>query len=372
MNGLNLGENLTRLRHKKKVTQEQVADFAGVTKASVSKWETRQSTPDIMLLPRLASYFGVSVDELLGYEPQLGKEQIERIYQELRQEFSEKPFEETMEKSRELVKQYYACYPFLFQICVLWLNHCSLAGSPGRQMEILNEMWELCGHIIEECEDFSVCSDTVILQAYAGLLLGKIPETVEALESQLRPEQLCAQSDVLLIEAYLRNHDEEKAEKYAQMSMYQHLLLLMGSAGKYILMQRDNLPKCETTIRRIQSVMEVYEMEKLQPNAALQVYYQAALVYCGNGQKERALTCIRKCVQCMKNLLKTDQIELHGDAYFDRLEEQFEKYGVNENAPRDRSLVVEDIRNFCDNPAFLILQEEPEFILLKKSLQEVQ
>lgn len=40
MNTLNFSENIARLRHEKKITQEQLADFVGVTKASVSKWET--------------------------------------------------------------------------------------------------------------------------------------------------------------------------------------------------------------------------------------------------------------------------------------------------------------------------------------------
>ena len=67
MNILNFSENIIKLRHKKGITQEELADFVGVTKASVSKWETKQSLPDIMLLPRLAAYFDVTVDELLGY-----------------------------------------------------------------------------------------------------------------------------------------------------------------------------------------------------------------------------------------------------------------------------------------------------------------
>ena len=44
-----------------------------VTKASVSKWETGQSYPDILLLPKLATFFNVTVDELIGYEPQLNR-----------------------------------------------------------------------------------------------------------------------------------------------------------------------------------------------------------------------------------------------------------------------------------------------------------
>ena len=55
MDTLNLAENLIRLRREKEVTQEEVASFIGVTKASVSKWETKQSLPDILLLPVLAS-----------------------------------------------------------------------------------------------------------------------------------------------------------------------------------------------------------------------------------------------------------------------------------------------------------------------------
>ena len=76
------GENIIRLRKDKGVTQEQMADFLGVTKASVSKWETKQSMPDISLLPIIASYFDVSIDDLLGYEPKLTVEEIEKIYGE--------------------------------------------------------------------------------------------------------------------------------------------------------------------------------------------------------------------------------------------------------------------------------------------------
>lgn len=55
MTGLKISENIAMLRHKKGITQDQLADFLGVTKASVSKWENSQSFPDMMLLPKLAS-----------------------------------------------------------------------------------------------------------------------------------------------------------------------------------------------------------------------------------------------------------------------------------------------------------------------------
>ena len=90
MVSLRIAENIVEFRKRKGVTQEEMASFLGVTKASVSKWENGQSMPDILMLPQLATYFGVTVDDLLGYEPQLSKEQIQKIYSELGKEFSEK------------------------------------------------------------------------------------------------------------------------------------------------------------------------------------------------------------------------------------------------------------------------------------------
>ena len=116
MDSIRLAENLLTLRKDKKITQEQLADFCGVTKASVSKWETGQTLPDILLLPRLAAFFGVSIDVLMGYKMHLTTEQIHKVYEELAMDFATKKFEESMKKSREYVKQYYSCYEFLEKI----------------------------------------------------------------------------------------------------------------------------------------------------------------------------------------------------------------------------------------------------------------
>lgn len=97
------GDNLVKLRKSKGITQEQLAEFVGVTKASVSKWETKQSMPDIGVLPLLSSYFDVSIDSLLGYHPKLSKEEIEQIYGELAGKFAREPFEMAMKESEEVV-----------------------------------------------------------------------------------------------------------------------------------------------------------------------------------------------------------------------------------------------------------------------------
>lgn len=66
---IKIGKQIQILRKEKGLSQEDLAQVFNVTNQSVSKWETGQSCPDISLLPDIAKYFGVSVDELLGYKP---------------------------------------------------------------------------------------------------------------------------------------------------------------------------------------------------------------------------------------------------------------------------------------------------------------
>ena len=60
-----LGNRIAKFRKAKSMTQEELASRLGVSAQAVSKWETDISCPDISLLPKLGSIFGVTVDELL-------------------------------------------------------------------------------------------------------------------------------------------------------------------------------------------------------------------------------------------------------------------------------------------------------------------
>lgn len=62
---MNLGEKLFELRKEKNLSQEEVADKLNVTRQTVSKWETNQSTPDFDKIIPICELFGISTEELL-------------------------------------------------------------------------------------------------------------------------------------------------------------------------------------------------------------------------------------------------------------------------------------------------------------------
>lgn len=64
-----LHEQIRKLREARKMNQVELGKRLGVTKACVCNWENDNAQPSVEMLVRLASFFSVSTDYLLGFEP---------------------------------------------------------------------------------------------------------------------------------------------------------------------------------------------------------------------------------------------------------------------------------------------------------------
>lgn len=63
-----IGDKIRLLRKNKSITQAQLAEALSVSSQTVSKWENHLSAPDITVLPIIARYFGITMDELFNYK----------------------------------------------------------------------------------------------------------------------------------------------------------------------------------------------------------------------------------------------------------------------------------------------------------------
>lgn len=64
---IKLGEKIKHLRKQKNISQEVFANYLGVSFQAVSKWENGNTMPDVTMIPAIASFFGVSTDELFDF-----------------------------------------------------------------------------------------------------------------------------------------------------------------------------------------------------------------------------------------------------------------------------------------------------------------
>ena len=91
---LTIGEKIALLRKNRNITQTELAEYLFLAPQTVSRWEVGNGTPEITLLPRIAAFFGVSIDELFGVTSLERAEDLACKYSVLRDERS---FQEAME-----------------------------------------------------------------------------------------------------------------------------------------------------------------------------------------------------------------------------------------------------------------------------------
>lgn len=74
---MSLGNSLFDARKKKGLSQEEVAEKLGVSRQTISKWETEETVPDIYQAKKLAKIYGLSLDELIDTD--LDQKEIEEV-----------------------------------------------------------------------------------------------------------------------------------------------------------------------------------------------------------------------------------------------------------------------------------------------------
>lgn len=365
MKEINIAKKLIEKRKEKGITQEELAEYIGISKASVSKWETEQCFPDITFLPQLAAYFNISIDELFGYLPQMEKEDIKKLYYRLTDEFSKNPFSEVMDECRGIIKKYYACFPLLLQMAGLLTNHYMLAEEKEEQEHILNEIVQLCQRIKTEAEEVYLINQANSIEAICQLILGNAQGVIELLDGIMKPT---SSNESLLASAYQMTGEMEKAKEVLQVGVYLKLVEMMGMIPSYLLLCQGDSSRFEGALGRAVTLAEVFELDRLHAAVMLQVYLAAAQGYAMQGNQDRALDMIAKYASvCTSDAFP---FTLHGDEFFDSIDSWFEDFDLGNQAPRSDKVIKESmIQALAENPFFTTLNDLPRFQSILASMK---
>lgn len=161
---LNIGTNIKRLRLSKGLTQEQLAELLCVTTAAVSKWEARNTYPDITMIFPLAQIFGVSVDELLGYDETVAEADVEAYLAE----FRKCEINGQRKKASETICEARKKYPHDYRIMNAYMWD-KAGGMADNSREVLlgnkDEFMQICNCILDGCKIDSIRVEAMNMKA---------------------------------------------------------------------------------------------------------------------------------------------------------------------------------------------------------------
>lgn len=355
MKEINIARTIVNKRKEKGVTQDEMAGFFGVSKASISKWETGLSYPDITLLPRLAAYFNMTIDDLMGYEPQMTREEIRRLYLRLSADITSRPFDEVLQECREITRKYYACFPLLQQMGVFIVNHSALA--PDQTAALLHEAKELFIRVKRESSEVELAKQARHLEAVCCIALGDPEGALDLLKGSNSP---LYSGETLLAAAYQMTGQNAEAKAVLQVGIYQHILTLMGIFPSYLAVCVNDPARYDQVLRRAMEVVEAFDLKHLHPAVIFNLYISAAQGYMAQGRNDDALNMLDSYV----NLATGDiyPLRLHGDGFFDSIDEWLKELDLGTEMPRDEKTVRQSMADVVkNNPVFAGLAGLPRF-----------
>lgn len=294
MHDINLGSVIARERRAADVTQGELAAHLGVTKAAVSKWELGQSMPDAALLPRIAAYFDLTLDELFDYRPQLTAEEVRAVALDLYAQFAEQP-DLASERVGELVAEYYSCWRLLQQIGVICVQRA--AFDPERAQALSARAAELFERVEANADDVELVCGARMMRSAVLNMQGDADGAIELMES-LKPD-IPMGVDIMLAGLYQQRGDVEDALKLYQESMLFGMTNIMTSASSQLPLYLDDAAHREALLQAGEGMIAGFGLEETSPVTALTFLSSAAISCLRAGDERRAAAYLERFVSLL-------------------------------------------------------------------------
>lgn len=206
---LEIGEKIKELRKSQDVTQEKLADYLNISYQAVSKWENGLALPDITLIPRIANFFGVTCDELLGLkECEQTKELME--YEKVYKENNVKgKVLENIKLARTVLEIYPRNYQWMLNLAypLISYNDTEEHTAHSKKNGFLEESIDICERILEDCTTDSIRHSAIQILCYSYPHINKTDEAIR-MANEMPDFYLCKEQ--LLTHIY-RGEEQIKA-----------------------------------------------------------------------------------------------------------------------------------------------------------------
>ncbi len=303
---INIGRTIARERRRAGVTQEALAAHLGVSKAAVSKWELGQSLPDVSLLPRIAAYFSLTLDELFDWRDELTQEESAALYAEV-YALGEKDLAKAHERLRALAAEHYSDANLLLMLASLltaWAGGMATPFAPAGERggapdggDLTNDALALLDRVLEVATDPSTLYLAQQQKATTLFQAGRLEEAAALLEPLVRRQDASAPT-MLLASAYRKLGRDDEALELLQAERLRAASFVLSSLMQEVGM-RGNAAFARTAGDAAAAVFEALDMGAVNPFFSTTMSLEVAEALRRAGEKDGALEALARAVDAL-------------------------------------------------------------------------
>ena len=149
---MSIGATIKQRRLSKKLTQQELASYLGITSKAVSQWECDRTSPDISQIPILCDFFQISADELLNINLKKFEEEKQGIIRRTLELLRTGRLKECWQLLQEGIAKYPNDYSIMMWLPVCGGRMCHLSDITKKEKDsIIRRCAEYCKRILDGC-----------------------------------------------------------------------------------------------------------------------------------------------------------------------------------------------------------------------------
>lgn len=350
---INIGRTIARERRRRDVTQEALADHLGVSKAAVSKWELGQSLPDVSLLPRIAAYFSLTLDELFDWHDELTEEKSAALYAEV-YALAAQDLAAAHKRLQALASEHYSDANLLLMLASLLTTWAAGMATPfapvdekgGAHLDmpdaaaLADEALVLIDRALEVTMDPATTFLAQQQKATALFQIERFDEAAAILKPLVRRQDTGAPT-MLLASAYRKLGRADDALDLLQTERLRAANFVLASLVQEVGMQ-DDAVFAHAADAAARAAFDALDMGTVNPFFPVSMAFEVADALRRAGEKDEALTALARAVSATKNIPLSTNIST--SPLWNRMTERLDPSRSGEAWAEHKARQLDDLR----------------------------
>lgn len=354
MQRLEIEDNIYRLRKERNITQDDLSKILQVSVSAVSKWESGVSYPDITLLPSIANFFNVSIDEIMNHGVDITDKEIDSITEDCSKEFENEGLEKGLDLCFKYTKKYVKAYKLKYMLGTISNIKASMSSDVEKAKQIYGKSLIMFEDIINNSNDDDLVESAIMM---AGSTYVSFEEYDKAISLYSKMKSTKLNSSGLIVSVYLKQGKIDEAKRISTEALVygmSNINLALANLVEIYKTEDEEIAKKYAELRR----GIVLQLEGSKEDYSY--YGELASINIANNKNEEALENIKHMLSVIKENSKKESTELwYAKNMIDNERKKESKFlGKLINEEKISSLLV---KNLIKDERFEPLWEMDEF-----------